>query len=314
MRPRTSRAPSTSGCEHASHPGVGAAYALQRRALSLALQVILLGCGAREAAAQPPAVEFAPHRDFATGFQPISVAVGDLNGDGRLDLAVANVGGNSVSVLMGDGTGAFGPTTDMPAADGPHSIALGDFNGDGRIDMATANYRSGNVSILLGTGGGAFSPATQIPIGGRPYAVEVEDLNADGKLDLAIANNGANNVSVLLGNGDGTFGARADYGAGDLPTYVAIADLNADGKRDLAVVNGNANTVSVLLGISDRDLAVGHCGGRSERGRHPRSGGDGLRSQCRLGTAEQWIGGIRVPGGLPHGAGTPRPRGWRHQR
>ena len=89
--------------------------------------------------------------NFTVGENPNSVAVGDFNGDTRLDLAVANFGSNNVSILLGTGTGSFStPATNFGVGTGPSSVAVGDFNGDTRLDLAVANFGSNNVSILLG--------------------------------------------------------------------------------------------------------------------------------------------------------------------
>ena len=87
--------------------------------------------------------------------QPSSVAVGDFNGDGRLDLAIANQGGNSVTVLLGDGSGGFTPMSGspFPAGTQPASLVVGDFNGDGRADLAIADAGGNNVTVLLGNFG-----------------------------------------------------------------------------------------------------------------------------------------------------------------
>ena len=85
---------------------------------------------------------------FGVGSNPQSVAVGDFNGDGKPDLATANVGSNEVSVLLGSGSGGFGPATNFGVGDGPFSVAVGDFNGDGKPDLAVANNGSDNVSVL----------------------------------------------------------------------------------------------------------------------------------------------------------------------
>ena len=95
--------------------------------------------------------------DFGTGIGPTSVAVGDFNGDGKLDLAVANFSSNTVSILLGTGTGSFGAKTDFGTGSGPRSVAVGDFNGDGKLDLVVANFRSNTVSILLNTGPIGFS-------------------------------------------------------------------------------------------------------------------------------------------------------------
>src|SRR5262249_41294923 len=99
---------------------------------------------------------FGAVQSFAVGSGPRFVAVGDFNGDGKKDLAVANFGDNSASVLLGNGDGSFGPAVNSPVGMGPRCVAVGDFNGDGKADLVTANYGTDNVSVLLGGGGGSF--------------------------------------------------------------------------------------------------------------------------------------------------------------
>src|SRR5258707_1046700 len=119
------------------------------RVLSLTLLVVMLGGLLKpEAAVQP--VSFGPKTDFGTGDFPFSVAVGDFNGDGKFDLAVANVSSNTVSILWGTGPGPFGPKTDFGTGSSPASVAIDDFNGDGKLDLAVANAGAATVSILLG--------------------------------------------------------------------------------------------------------------------------------------------------------------------
>jgi hypothetical protein len=192
------------------------------------------------------------------------VAVGDFNGDGKLDLAVANASSNNVSVLLGNGTGGFGAATNYAVGAPPHSVAVGDFNGDGTLDLAVGNNGSNNVSVLLGNGTGGFGTATNYAAGSSPHSVAVGDFNGDGKPDLAVANQNSNNVSVLLGNGNGTFGPAINYAVVTTPESVAVGDFNGDGKPDLAVANGGSGvSVSVLLGNGDgtfgaaTDYAVG---------------------------------------------------------
>ena len=107
-------------------------------------------------------VSFAAPANFGVGTDPFSVAVGDFNGDGRQDLAVANGGSDNVSILLGDGAGSFSAPTNFGAGNLPSSVAVGDFNGDGKQDLAVANGGSDNVSILLGDGAGNFQRRHQL--------------------------------------------------------------------------------------------------------------------------------------------------------
>jgi len=191
---------------------------------------------------------------FATGLNPTSVATADFNGDGKLDLAAANNGSSTVSVLLGNGDGTFQPHVDYPTGVNPVTVAVGDFNGDGKLDLAISNSSGNTVSILLGNGDGTFQSRVDFGTGVGPGIVGVGDFNTDGHLDLAVAcSDGVSvyTVSVLLGNGDGTFQPHADYATGAWPSGLAIGDFNADGKLDMAAGNAHSNTVSVLLGNGD---------------------------------------------------------------
>jgi hypothetical protein len=143
--------------------------------------------------------------------------VGDFNGDGKLDLAVANRGtfpytNSSVSILLGKGDGTFLPPVNYAAGIHPSSVAVGDFNGDGKLDLAVVS--SGTVRVLLGNGDGTFQTnnVSYVP-GIGPWPVAVGDFNGDGHPDLAVANSYSNNVSILLN--DATWpGGPSRAGAG----------------------------------------------------------------------------------------------------
>jgi hypothetical protein len=187
-------------------------------------------------------------------------AAGDLNGDGRVDLAVVSEAQGEVAVLIGRGDGSFEATTSYTVGGGPDAVAIGDFNGNGIKDLAVANRNDDTVTILLGNGNGTFTPWVNAAVGDAPSAIAVADFNGDGRADLAVANRGAvvdalpDDLSILLGRGDGTFQALLRALAGFGPAAIVSADFNGDGRADLAVANGQnvtprgTGTLSILLG------------------------------------------------------------------
>jgi uncharacterized protein (TIGR03437 family) len=199
---------------------------------------------------------FAPPVNYAAGSQPISVAVGDFNGDGFADVAVVNLGDANVSILLGNGDGTFQPAANYQAGAYPQSVATGDFNGDGKVDLAVASLdanNGGQVTVLLGNGNGSFQAPVFYPVGGYAPAVAVSDFNTDGKADLVVVHYASTlpgQAAILLGNGDGTFQTAVNYSVGRGPGAVVAGDFNGDGNADLAVGSIDS-TVAVLLGKGD---------------------------------------------------------------
>src|SRR6266699_280774 len=236
---------------------------LKRLSLLVAATSSLLLAFPNRTLAQTPL--FNPQTEYVAGSQqgPSNIVVGDFNGDGKPDLAVANFGDWNVYVLLGNGDGTFQVARSVYFNGGGARfwyIAEGDFNGDGKLDLAVTDYSNNNVSVLLGNGDGTFQAAQSLPVGINPWYFAVGDFNSDGMLDLAVADYGcsqechpspSNTVLVLLGNGDGTFRPAPNLTVGNGPAGVAVADLNGDGKPDLVVANFDDNTLSVLLGNGD---------------------------------------------------------------
>ena len=213
-------------------------------------------------------MSFSPAASFPVGANPQDVVTADFNNDGKLDLAASSyddAGDGSVTVLLGNGNGAFQPAQTFATGPYTFSLAAGDFNGDGKLDLATANQDvfsetgDNDASILLGNGDGTF--ATAVPLSASDaysWSIATGDLDADGKLDLVVTSDdgfGVDYVSVLLGHGDGSFADSITYDVfyGQLysPT---LADFNGDGKLDLAVAGWQMYGALVFMGNGDGTL------------------------------------------------------------
>jgi hypothetical protein len=181
---------------------------------------------------------------FACGKSPNDIAVGDFNGDGNLDLVIANTGTPYLTVLLGDGKGGFKASAKSPfaAASNPHvhGVAVGDFNGDGKLDVVTDSWGNNQILMLAGDGAGNLNgPGRIFNVGKRPYErLRTADFNKDGKMDVVTTDLEQNAVTVLLGDGKGGFNEApgSPFPAGRAPWAVAIDDINKDGNLDLAVI------------------------------------------------------------------------------
>jgi FG-GAP-like repeat len=202
----------------------------------------------------------APH--YNSGSFPDSIAVGDLNGDGKADLAVANdFDAGGVSVLLNRGDGTFAAPVHHATGASAVALAIADLDGDGDGDIAVASTGDGphgSVSVLLNDGGGTFAAAVDYEPGDRLESVVAGDVNGDGKVDLIVTGflDTAGQVGVLLNNGTGTFSSAIHYPVSLFdPRCVAIGDLNGDGKADL-VVSASDQAIAVLLNAGDGTFAL----------------------------------------------------------
>src|SRR5271157_3268938 len=221
--------------------------------------MVLLHLPVRSACAQGYMFGRASFSVGSTSSGPASVAVGDFNGDGMVDLAIVQPSRNSVAILLGKADGTLSLAVFYATGALPVAVAVGDFNGDGRQDLAIANQNcaspyscgaNGSVSILLGNGDGTFQSQVVIASGMQPSSIAMGDFNADGKPDLVISNGALNSIVVLLGNGDGTFQSPVAYSTPSGATSVAVGDFNQDGNLDLAAGDSSA-AVLIFLGNGD---------------------------------------------------------------
>ncbi|MEP7208121.1 MAG: FG-GAP-like repeat-containing protein [Casimicrobiaceae bacterium] len=190
------------------------------------------------------------------GRNPMALATADVDGDGKLDLIVANADDHSVSVLLAVGNGSFSVRGPYPVGWSPHGVAAGDVNGDGRPDLVVSNAWSNSVSVLLNSGGGTFVDAVTYTTGSAPGELRIGDFTGDGKPDIAVINQFDDSLSLLAGNGDGTFGVAVPHAVLTYPSALAMGDFNGDGKPDLVVAAAGSDALSVLLGASPNAVAA----------------------------------------------------------
>lgn len=192
---------------------------------------------------------------YATDDGPKSVEAVEMNGDGWLDIVVANRYANTVSVLLNNGDGTFATHVDYACGRGPLSLTSADFNGDGFTDVATANSQSNNVSVLLGNGAGLLTPSSTLSSSGAPHSVASGDFNGDGKVDLAAANATGDTVNIFMNDGTAGFTLSSTISVVDGPWDINVFDLDADSDLDLVTANSNSNNISILLNNGDGTFA-----------------------------------------------------------
>lgn len=176
--------------------------------------------------------------ELTTDLGTRTVAIGDVSGDGNLDLVATNPGASCFSVCVGTGDGRrFHCAACVQTGDEPQSIALADLDGDGDLDAITAEKNEDAAAVYRNEGGGRFGTRRELPVGTFPVAVAIGDVDDDGRLDIVTANTLSGDVSVLRGSGNGQFAAARQFVADGQPSTLAVADFDGDGKDDVVTAN-----------------------------------------------------------------------------
>lgn len=192
---------------------------------------------------------------------PNDIAIGDINNDGYLDVAVVNSNTSSVGIFLGRGKGKF--SSQMTYSTGinslPLGLALADVNNDRYLDLVVSENETSAVLVCLGDGKGKFQLVGAFSTGmnSHPSSIVIKDLNRDNYLDLIVTNSLANNVGIFLGDGTGIFTAQTTFSTGLYPRGLVVNDFNQDQIFDIATANSLGNSVSVLLGKGNGKFTTG---------------------------------------------------------
>jgi extracellular elastinolytic metalloproteinase len=202
---------------------------------------------------------FGPATLYATGgLFTRFLDLGDVNGDGKLDVVASNTDSNTVSLLLGNGDGTFNAASTYAVDSAPLGLTIRDVNGDGLADVIVPHFNTNDIGVLLGRADGTLGAAQYFQVGaGAPFTTAVGDVNGDGKLDVVTADFNSAAMSVLLGDGAGNFSLFAVLGGqGNNPWGIALADLNGDGKLDVITGNQGSGNIAVRLGNGNGTFGI----------------------------------------------------------
>ncbi len=190
--------------------------------------------------------------------QPAYLALGDLNGDSKLDLVVPNSGAASISYLLGNGDGTFGALQNLTTPATPRTVVLGYFDADTDLDIAVACGDGAVIQMFLGTGTGTFTSGSSVALSGRGHGLVAADLDGDGDLDLAVTTVETQDRLVILKNeGNATFAAPILYPTGSRPSFVTASDLDGDSDVDLVVSNFDSDDVGIYFNMGNASFTTG---------------------------------------------------------
>ena len=203
----------------------------------------------------------APGSPIKVPNSPSEMVLGELTGDGKLDLVLANHDSYGLMLLFGDGTGGFvlAPHSPVIMKEGQHphthGLLAGDLNGDGTLDLVSVNSNDNDVSVAFGDGKGGFTRApSSFGVGRSPYPGALGDLNADGHLDIIVTSVGrqqgasSSALTVLFGDGRGGYRGEPVPSRTGQPGFVAVADVNGDRTPDLVTTHIERSELTVLVG------------------------------------------------------------------
>ena len=193
-------------------------------------------------------LSFVSAGNSATGQDPESSALADVDGDGDLDIIVANGDSNFLTLMLNNG-GSF-TASNIGISGQASGVVAADLDGDGDMDLATANGNTNSTSILLNNGAGGFAQTAVLPAGAKPRHLCAADFDGDLDVDLAVVNRDSNNVSLFSNSGAATFTASGTLAVGADPRFISAGDLDGDGDADLAVTNHDGNSVSLFTNVS----------------------------------------------------------------
>lgn len=228
----------------------------QTRLSPFALATLALGLVAPVAMGQL----FSPMQLFYAGSSARAVAASDLDGDGRIDLAVALYGESTIAVMRNNGDGTFAWALYGVGGSGSVALAMGDLDSDGDTDIAVLRLVGDALCVLFNDGAGGFTARTDYATRASPQSLAIADIENDDDLDIIVANGGDDSVTIFRNLGRGTFQVVAHPSVGGLPRSIAAADLNGDDLPEIITANYSSQNVSVLLnqggGQFDRNDAV----------------------------------------------------------